>query len=85
MAKPKAKIREAYDGYPFVVIAKKAMHRGGRHWPTGVHEFLTEEQRKAAGLEDDEATDKMLQKLEVYPQDFDIKKAEPPKVEKTGD
>lgn len=73
MAKPKKTVTPPYDGYPFIVIAKKAMMRGGRAWTTGVHDFTSEEKRKAAGLEDDEATDAMLRGLANYPADFEVK------------
>lgn len=65
-----------YDGGPFIVIAKKSMHRGGRQWTTGVHEFITKEQLEVLG--DDEAIDKMLSTLALYPADFEVKTASAP-------
>lgn len=62
----------AYAGEPFFVIAKKPMYRGGRQWTTGVHEFVTDEQRAALG--DDETIGAMLAKLALYPDDFEVKK-----------
>lgn len=70
MAKAKTAVI-MYDGGPFVVIAKKTMHRGGRHWTTGVHEFTTKEQLEALG--DEEAIARRLSTLALYPADFEVK------------
>jgi hypothetical protein len=74
MAKPKTAIIQPYTGFPFIVIAKKSMLRGGRAWKAGVHEFTTEEAVKELG--DEETIAKMLHTLGLYPDDFEVKTAE---------
>lgn len=60
---------------PFAVVAKRTMLRGGRHWTAGVHVFDTEE--KLAELGTAEQIEAMLNTLALYPDDFEVKKAEP--------
>jgi hypothetical protein len=75
MAKEEAK----FDASPFQVVAKKTMHRAGRHWTAGLHDFSTKEQLAAIG--DDKAIVALKQKLAVYPKDFELRPAaakEPP-------
>jgi hypothetical protein len=72
MAKPKT-----LAGGAFAVVAKKSMMRGGRSWTAGVHVFDTEE--KLAELGTAEQIDTMLKTLALYPDDFEVKKAEPAK------
>jgi len=72
MAKARIAAREpVWKGGPFIVVAKKAMYRGGRHWTAGVHEFVT--QKVVEEIGDDDAIEAMLSSLANYPADFEIK------------
>lgn len=65
------------SGGAFAVVAKKSMMRGGRMWAAGVHVFDTED--KLAELGTPEQIGKMIETLKLYPDDFEVKTAEPAK------
>lgn len=86
MAKEKSKATQGDDAGGafadvFAVVAKKSMMRGGRMWTAGVHVFDTKE--KLAELGTPEQITKMIETLELYPDDFEVKTAGPAKEPET--